>query len=173
MKRALAGLGIAVVAIAIVVAVISLVASRDSGQVTGARGPGVLEPDRGNHHVSVPVRPVTPPDRPPTSGPHRVEAIARDGVALSDDQILSALELGNVVLAYDGDKAPLVALRDATAGPFSADLAAAGQAVILDRRPGVHGVIALAWRRRLTAASAGDPQLRAFIDAWLGQGPSA
>jgi hypothetical protein len=40
--------------------------------------------------------------------------------------------------------------------------------VILDRRPGSKGTIALAWRRELRSE---DPaQLRAFADAWLAQG---
>ena len=57
-------------------------------------------------------------------------------------------------------------------GPFDAELAAAGQAVILAPRPGVGGVIALAWRRKLETDSPADPKLREFVEAYLAQGPS-
>jgi hypothetical protein len=87
---------------------------------------------------------------------------------LSDDQLLEALHLGNVVFAYDGSAAELKKIQDEVSGPFDPELAAAGQAVILDKRPGVKGTIALAWRRELRSD---DPaQLREFADAWLGQG---
>jgi len=119
--------------------------------------------------VDGPQTPASPPDEPPTSGPHRPEKVTRDQVPLSDDQLLEALHLGNVVFAYDGSAAELKKIQDEVAGPFDPELAAAGQAVILDKRPGVKGTIALAWRRELRSD---DPaQLRAFADAWLGQGP--
>jgi hypothetical protein len=99
--------------------------------------------------------------------------VSRDGAELSDDELLSALRLGNVVLFYDGEKAPqaLVALQEEVSGPFDPELAAAGQAVILARRPSVGGIVALAWRRRLNASGPDDPKLREFAEAWLGQGP--
>lgn len=154
MRRVLAGLGIAIVAVAIVVVAITVISGRDSGEVNGATGPGVFE---------------RAPGTPPTSGSQRGASIARDGVPLSDDQIVSALALGNVVLVYDGDAKSLRTLQNDAAGPYSPDLEAAGQAVILDRRPGTSGVQALAWQRRLTVAKPVDPALAAFIDAWLGQ----
>ena len=49
---------------------------------------------------------------------------------------------------------------------------AAGQAVILAPRPGVGGVIALAWRRKLETDSPADPKLHEFVEAYLAQGPS-
>ncbi len=55
-------------------------------------------------------------------------------------------------------------------GPFDPGLAAAGQAVILARRPGVPGVVALAWRRKLEASGPDDPQLHEFAEAYLGPG---
>jgi hypothetical protein len=174
-RRALVALAVGVVAAAACVALISLLASRDSSQVGGAAGPGVLEPDRGSRRLGAdaPKTPASPPDQPPTSGPHRDQAVMRDGAELSDDELLSALQRGNVVIAYDSEKAPdaLVALQDEVSGAFDAKLAAAGQAVILGRRPGVGGVVALAWRRRLNAAGPADPKLREFAEAWLGQGP--
>ena len=65
-------------------------------------------------------------------------------------------------------------LQEEVAGRrFDPALAAAGQAVILAQRPGVGGVQALAWRRRLAASGPDDPKLREFAEAWLGQGPAA
>jgi hypothetical protein len=174
-RRVLIVVAVVIVAAAACVALISLLASRDSSQVGGSSGPGVLEPDRGARRLGAdaPQTPASAPDQPPTSGPHRDVAVSRDGAELSDDELLSALALGNVVIAYDGAKAPaaLVALQKEVAGPFDPQLAAAGQAVILARRPGVGGVVGLAWRRRLNASGPDDPQLRAFAEAWLGQGP--
>jgi hypothetical protein len=167
-KQAIYALAIAGLAAAACLVLITILANRDSSGVTKASGPGTLEPDRGSAHVNGPRTPASPPDDPPTSGPHRPEAVTRDGVPLSDDQLLEALHLGNVVFAYDGLPAELKKIQDEISGPFDPELAAAGQAVILDRRPGVKGVIALAWRRELRS---GDPErLREFADAWLGQG---
>jgi hypothetical protein len=56
------------------------------------------------------------------------------------------------------------------AGPFDAELAAAGQAVILARRPGAGPATALAWRRILRAGDPADPDLRTFTEHWLGRG---
>jgi uncharacterized protein DUF3105 len=171
-RQAVYALAVAGVAAAACVALIFVLASRDSGKVDQSRGPGAQEPDRGRAHDRAAAH--SPADDPPTSGPHRPRLVSHDGVALSDDQLLQALELGDVVLAYD-PKTPHAALRRVqrdVSGAFDPELAAAGQMVILDPRPGVRGVIALAWRRRLRTATASDPRLRAFADAWLGQGPA-
>ena len=99
-------------------------------------------------------------------------AIRRDGVSLSDDQLLHALELGDVVLLY-GTSAPppqLRALQEQVSGPFDPVLAANGAAVILARRAGTDGVVALAWRRILRAPSPTDPALEQFANYWLGRG---
>jgi hypothetical protein len=174
-RRALIALAVVVVAGAACVALISLLASVDSSQVGGAEGPGSLEPDRGSRRLGAdaPPTPASAPDRPPTSGPHRDQAVLRDRAELSDDELLTVLQLGNVVIAYEDEKAPdaLVALQREVSDAFDPELAAAGQAVILARRPGVGGVMALAWRRRLAASGADDPKLREFAEAWLGQGP--
>jgi Protein of unknown function (DUF3105) len=174
-RRPLVALAVGLLAAALCAVLVVVLAGRDASAVQPAAGPGVLEPDRGAQHLGAgaPRAPASGPSAPPTSGPHRVVAVTRDRAELSDDQLLSALELGNVVLAYADPRPPaaLVQLQRAVAGPFDRDLVAAGQAMILDRRPGVRGVIALAWRRRLDVASAKDPQLRPFAEAWLGQGP--
>jgi hypothetical protein len=167
-KQAVYALAISGLAAAACLVLITILANRDSSGVTKSSGPGTLEPDRGSAHVNGPRTPASPPDDPPTSGPHRPEAVTRDEAPLSDDQLLEALHLGNVVFAYDGSPAALKKIQDEVSGPFDPELAAAGQAVILDRRPGVKGTIALAWRRELRSE---DPaQLREFADAWLGQG---
>ena len=55
-------------------------------------------------------------------------------------------------------------------GSFTPALAAAGQAVILARRPGTDGLIGLAWTRMLRVSAAQDPALREFIQGFLGRG---
>jgi hypothetical protein len=93
---------------------------------------------------------------------------------LSGAALQHSLELGNVVLLYGGAQPP-VALRAAArrvAGAFSPALEASGQAVVLARRAGVHGAIALAWRRALSVPDARDPALAQFADFWLGRGAS-
>jgi hypothetical protein len=42
--------------------------------------------------------------------------------------------------------------------------------VLLSRRAGFKGVVALAWRRMLQVPDPGDPRLRTFTDHWLGKG---
>jgi hypothetical protein len=98
--------------------------------------------------------------------------VTRDGTRLSNDQLLTALAAGNVVLFY-GKPQPPPALRSLAgneAGPFDLPLAQAGQAVILAPRPGTRGVVAAAWRHLLRVPSPTDPALRQFVEAWLGVG---
>jgi hypothetical protein len=176
-KRLLLLVAVVLIAAAAFVGLISVFASRDSSQVGEPTGPGELEPDRGAQRLGAdaPATPASPPADPPTSGPHRPEPVTRDGDELSDDQLLEALQLGNVVIAYDAADPPpaLVQLQQDTAGPFDAELAAAGQAVILTRRPGVPGVIALAWRRKFESDAPSDPKLHEFVEAYLAQGPTS
>jgi len=160
------------VAVAVVVVAAGLVglllvfSARDESQIAAApAGPGELQPDRGARHGEA-AAPLS--TDPPTSGPHLVELVTRDRRALTADQLLHALELGNVVILYEGRSAPaaLERVQEEAAGPFDAELAAAGQAVIL--APGAGPTAALAWRRILET---GDPAaLGEFADAWLGRG---
>jgi hypothetical protein len=168
-KQAVYALAISGLAIAACAVLITILANRDSSGVTHASGPGTLEPDRGSRPSP------SSPDDPPTSGAHRAEPVTRDASELSDDRLLQALELGNVVLTYATAEPPaaLKSLQQDVSGPFDPSLAEAGQAVVLARRPGSNGVIALAWRRKLRVSDASDPRLRAFADAWLGQGPAS
>jgi Protein of unknown function (DUF3105) len=158
-RQALTALLIAGSASAACLVLILILAGRDEAPVAPAGGPGALQ------------RTVRPGD-PPTSGTHRTVRVTRDGRPLSRDAILTELAAGNVILFYDAARPParLRALQRDVAGPFDPEVAAAGQAVVLARRPGTPGVIAAAWRRLLRASSPRDPRLREFVDAWLGQG---
>ena len=152
-----------------------LLSSRDDADVGGAAatGPGQLQRDLGSEHLPPGRRtPVEGQTDPPTSGAHHPRLPTRDRTVLLPDQILHSLELGDVILFYGTAKPPaeLRALQDDVSGPFDTEVAAAGQQVILARRPGVEGVTAAAWRRLLRAGSAGDPALRAFAEAWIGRG---
>jgi hypothetical protein len=175
-RRVVLGVVAVVVALAATVGLVMILAGRDKAGVDGATGagsgPGTALPDGGDRHLA----PGDPSPRyatnPPASGPHRVVPVTRDGAMLSNDELLSALERGDVVLLYGSAQPPaqLRAVQQAVAGPFSPALARDGQAVVLARRPGTRGVVALAWRRELRAASPADPRVREFADYWLGAG---
>jgi Protein of unknown function (DUF3105) len=155
--------GGAVVAAAALLALVLVLGSRDDAEVAPAQGPGELQPDRGASHDT----PASASgDEPPTSGTHRPELVTRDRRPLTDDQLIHALELGNVVILSERPDPALAAVQREVAGPFDAELAAAGQAVILARRPGP--TVALAWRRALRSDDTAE--LRAFAEAWLGRG---
>jgi hypothetical protein len=170
LRRALiVALGVAV-AVAGLVGLMLLLSARDDSQLSAApAGPGELQPDRGASHDAA-AQPSG--GTPPTSGTHRPDLVTRDRTTVTDDQLIQALELGNVVILYDAPDpgTALERLQDEVAGPFDAELAAAGQAVILARRPGAGPATALAWRRILKTDDSTDPNLRAFAEAWLGRG---
>jgi hypothetical protein len=147
-----------VVALGGFVLVLLFFEGRDDSQVpdaaSGARGPGQVVTDQRRAQAPAPIR------------------SDRDGTRLSEDQLLHALALGDVVLLY-GTRAPppaLRALQERVSGPFDPVLAANGAAVILGYRPGTDGVTALAWRHVLRAPGASDPTVKAFADYWLGRG---
>jgi Protein of unknown function (DUF3105) len=149
-------------------------AGRDAAGVSGgtATVAGQRFPDQGDVHLGPgDLRPPYNSD-PPTSGPHLVSPVVRQGAALRDDGLLTALEVGDVVIVYGTPQPPaaLMRLADAVGGRFTPALAAAGQAVVLMRQPGTVGVIALAWTRMLRVASANDPALVEFAQQWLGRG---
>ncbi len=149
-------------------------AARDQAGVTGGTvsGPGVQYRDLGHAHLLAGQPHPRYNTDPPTSGAHVPEAVTRDGARLNDDQLLTALELGDIVIVYGTPKPPpgLKTLARSVAGPFSPSLATAGQAVILARRPGTAGLIGLAWTRMARVASPSDPLLREFAQVWLGRG---
>jgi hypothetical protein len=158
LRRLGLGLVALVVALGGFVLLLLFFEGRDNSQVPGdpqaAHAPG--QPVRDQRHAQAPV------------------AIRsdRDGTRLREDQLLHALELGDVVLLY-GTRTPppaLRALQRKLTGPFDPVLAANGAAVILGYVPRSDGVVALAWRRSLRARSASDPSLADFADYWLGRG---
>jgi hypothetical protein len=176
MRRWLERLLIVVASLAVSIGVIALLsggllAGRDDpGVTTSQDGPGTQFKDQGNLHLRAgELRPVYDSE-PPTSGPHIPLAVTRDRAELTDDQLLRALEVGDVVFMYGSRRAPtgLPEIARAVAGPFTPALAASGQAVILARRPGVKGIVALAWTRMLRTLS--GPDLRNFAQFWLGRG---
>jgi Protein of unknown function (DUF3105) len=154
----------AIVAAALaLIGLVLFLGARDDAEVAPAKGPGELRADRGAAHNG-PARPEG--DEPPTSGTHRPELVSRDRRELTDDQLIHALELGNVVIVSERIGPELAAVQREVAGPFDAEIAAAGQAVILARGDGP--TTALAWRRLLRSD---DPaELQAFAEAWLASG---
>lgn len=176
--RVLELLAIVVVSLAIAVGVIIALSG---GPLTGRDTPGVQgqSPQAGTTFRNLGDATLVPGQRrprydsdPPTSGAHRPATVRANESELTDDQLLSALALGDVVVMY-GTRRPPDALRQlagTVAAPFSPALAAAGQAVILARRPGTRGLLAVAWTRIISARSASEPQLRSFILLWLGRG---
>jgi hypothetical protein len=170
-------LAIAVASLVLSVGLIAVLsgffAGRDQAGVGGsATAVGLQFRDLGHAHLSPgELHPVYDSD-PPTSGAHVPEAVVRDNATLNNDQLLEALESGDVVILY-GTLAPppgLQQLAQSVAGPFTPTLAAVGQAVILGRRPGTAGLIALAWTHLLRVSTPGDPSLRQFAQQLLGRG---
>jgi hypothetical protein len=151
-RRFLGGLLVLVIALAAVAGAVLLLQSRDDAGVEKTAGPGERVTDR------CPARPAP---------------VAHDRRPLTRDQLETALAAGNVVILYAGR--PLVELRrlqrDYTGGAFDAEIAAAGQAVILaESRDLPAGYEARAWGRRLVVEFGQEPELRAFAEAWLGEG---
>lgn len=174
---ALEWVAIAIISLAVAFAAIAVLsgffAGQDQAGVSGPGvGPGVALSDLGHTHLR-PGQPHPPYDSsPPTSGAHVPEPVTADESPLSDDQLLEALELGDVVIAYGSPAPPpgLTAVARSVAAPFTPALAASGQAVILDRRPGTPGIVALAWTHMARVATPQDPLLRQFVQYWLGKG---
>jgi hypothetical protein len=173
LERVLVVVVAVVVTIGAIAALSGFFAGRDQAGISGAGGgPGASFPDLGHAHLRPgQLHPVYNSD-PPTSGAHVPLPVLRDGAELDDDQLLQALETGNVVIVYGGHRAPagLSALARSIAGPFSPALAAAGQAVMLARRPGTAGLIGLAWAHEVRVSAPEDPLLGAFAQYWLGRG---
>ena len=150
-----------------------LLAGRDQPGVSGnGSGPGVQYRDLGDARLTPGERRPAYDSQPPTSGPHLAAAVTLDGAELSDDQLLAAVAVGDVVIMY-GTRSPPPGLRDLAVGiaaPFTPTLAAVGQAVILARRPGTRGLIGVAWTHLIDVSAPQDPLLRDFIRAYLGRG---
>jgi hypothetical protein len=178
MTRWLERAAIVIVSLAIAIAIIALLSGGlagtqdDPGVTGGQQGPGSAYRDQGDLHLRRgQPRPHYDSD-PPTSGAHRPVNVPRNQARISDDQLLQALQVGDVVLMYGTRKPPpgLAAVAKRAAPPFTPALAATGGAVILAHRPGIQGVVAVAWTHLLRAADPSDPDLPGFIDYWLGRG---
>jgi Protein of unknown function (DUF3105) len=173
LERVAIGLAALVLSVGLIALLSGFFAGRDQAGVSGtADAVGQKYKDLGNAHLSPgQLRPAYDSD-PPTSGPHIPEPVLRDQIRLNDNQLLQALEDGNVVIDYGGIRPPtgLLTLAKSVAGPFTPALAASGQAVILSRRPGTTGLIGLAWTHMLRVNGPNDPNLRAFAEQLLGEG---
>jgi hypothetical protein len=148
-------------------------AAQDQAGVSGSGTvPGLTFRDVGHVHLAPGAPHPAYSSSPPTSGAHVPLPVTADESELNNDQLLEALELGDVVLMYGSATPPpgLRSLADSVGGPFSSALAASGEAVILARRPGITGVTGLAWTHLVRVAGASDPLLRAFAQYWLGRG---
>ncbi|MDQ6779077.1 MAG: DUF3105 domain-containing protein [Actinomycetota bacterium] len=183
MSRTLERIAIVVVSLAVAFGAIALLSgyftAHDPGGVTGSlAGPGLAYRDLGNAQLAPGAPRPTYDSNPPTSGPHVPTPVRTDRAVLTDNEILTALAAGDVVLMYGGRTPPpgLAQLAKSTGGLFTPALAAAGDAVILARLPGINGIIALAWTRLLpingiVRVTAGDDALlKQFVQSWLGQG---
>jgi hypothetical protein len=162
-----------VIAIGAIAALSGFFAARDQAGVSGTgAGPGLSFRDLGHAHLARGQARPRYNSNPPTSGAHISEPVTRDAARLNNDQLLQALELGDVVIVYSGRTIPpgAAALARSVAAPFSPALAAAGQAVILARRPGTVGLLGLAWGRMVRVSAADAPLLKEFAQAWLGRG---
>ena len=178
MTRWLERAAIVIVSLVIAIAIIALLSgglagTQDDPGVTGGQpGPGIAYRDQGDLHL----RPGQPRPHydadPPTSGAHNPVNVMRDRATISDDQLLQALQVGDVVLMYGTRKPPpgLAELVARLAPRFTPALAATGGAVILARRPGTRGIIALAWTHMQPVSTASDPRLPEFVNYWLGRG---
>lgn len=110
-------------------------------------------------------------DQSADAGPVPGQAVSGTAPQLGSEQD-RLLRLGDVIVVFGTRRPPpaLVVLRDRLSGPPDPALTAAGQAVVLERRAGIEGVEAHAWRRVLRAQDPADPQLEAFASYWLGRG---
>jgi len=161
--------------IGLIVALSGYFSARDPADVSGAaKGPGRTFADLGDAQLRPGQARPAYNSNPPTSGAHVPEPVTRDAAQLNDDQLLEALARGNVVIMYGSSLPPpgLAALARAVAGPFTPALAAAGEALILARRPGTVGMIGLAWTHIVYVSAPDDPVLKQFALFWLGRGAS-
>jgi len=98
---------------------------------------------------------------------------ASDGPGVARDPgARPAVAPGNVVLLFSDERLTLELREFAlhAGGEATPELIAAGQAMIVQRRPGLRApVVAVTSDRRLDAQGPEDPELQAFVDYWLGR----
>jgi len=173
LERVAIGLASLALSVGLIAVLSGFFAGRDQAGVSApALVPGQSFPDQGHRVLARDRADPRYDSDPPTSGPHHAAPVRRDGTPLSDDQLLTALAAGDLVVAYGGRTPPagLPALVRREAAPFSPALAAAGQAILLVPRPATRGIIALAWAHMLRTTRSDDPVLRDFLNYWLGRG---
>ena len=173
LERIAIGLASLALSVGLIILLSGYFAGRDQPGVSGSgTGPGQAYADLG-HAVLAPgqPRPAYNSD-PPTSGAHVPELVTRDGVRLTDDQLLQALELGDVVIFYGTRQPPpgLQQFASSVAPGFTPALAATGETVIVAPRAGTSGLVAAAWTHLLHVGSPNDAALRDFVGFWLGRG---
>lgn len=173
LERIAIGVASLILSVGLIALLSGYFAGKDQAGVSGAATP-VGEQFRDLGHAQLKpgqARPAYDSD-PPTSGAHLPARVRTDETQLTDDQLLQALQEGNVVVMYGGRRPPpgLLGLADRIAGPFSPALASQGQAVILARRPNTQGLIGLAWAHMVHVSTANDSLLSAFTQYWLGRG---
>jgi hypothetical protein len=148
---------------------------RDNPGFSGAdAGPGIAFKDLGHAHLQ-PGQPHPPYNsNPPTSGPHVPELVTANKSELNNNELLEALEVGDIVIEYGSPTPPpgLEQLARQVAPPFNPALVATGDELILAHRPGTKGLIGLAWARMIRTSSAADPMLKVFASYWIGRGAS-
>lgn len=161
-----------VLAIALIALLSGYFAGRDSAGVAAGPSIGQSFPDQGDGVLALGQRRPRYDSTPPTSGPHVPVLLTRVPTMLTTDQLLSALAAGDVVVDYGGAQPPagLRHLVAALVAPFTPALAADGDAVLIVRRTGTAGLIALAWTRMARVSRVSDPLLAQFIKTWLGRG---
>ncbi len=174
LERVAIGVASLLLSIGVIALLSGYFAGKDPANVSGADTPvGQQFRDLGHAQLQ-PGQPHPAYDsNPPTSGAHVPAPVLADNSKLTDDQLLQALQEGNVVVLYGTPRPPsgLGALaRSVAGGPFTPALAAAGQAVILARRPGTAGLVGLAWAHLVHVSAPNDSLLRAFAQYWLGRG---
>jgi len=106
----------------------------------------------------------------PEAGRLRSGEILRWPGVLAETGVAPDVPEGNVVVLYSGagSRAPLEALAEEIAGPPSAELEEAGQAVVVREAQAAQGIVAIAGERGVRVTDPADPRLRAFIEAHLG-----
>jgi hypothetical protein len=95
-----------------------------------------------------------------------------DGPGLAAPAATGAfLRRGNLAVSAPPGQLPAArALAQDVGGPPTADLRAAGQAIVVRPAPAGADVVVQAWRRELRVPAARDPRLREFLEFWLGRG---
>jgi hypothetical protein len=166
--RLLTWVGIALVAIGVIVGLALLVQSN----VAVANAPGERIPIQGADHIPVGQRVTNYNSDPPTSGSHYAETIPAGfyDTPQRDEHVVHNLEHGHIVISYDCSK-----LADCDA--VKQQLRSLGnrynnwKVTIIPRenRDTAIGVAAWGWLDKMDAYD--ETRIRQFIDAWRDKGP--